>query len=172
MAALIVVLLAATTVACGDSEGPGTGAPSPRPSDTTRTGVPHAKAATPGGSDTEENMRIRITIGEQRLTGTLEDSAAADDLLGQLPLTIDMTDHDGVEKTGPLPSALSLKGQPEGADPDVGAIGYYAPGRDLVLYYGDQSYFDGIVVLGSLDGDAAERIAELDGAVTATIEAG
>ena len=66
---------------------------------------------------------------------------------------------------------LSLEGQPEGADPEVGDLGYYAPGNDLVLYYGDQSYFPGIVVLGRLDGDAAERIAALDGAVTATVQA-
>ena len=59
-----------------------------------------------------------------------------------------MVDHGGVEKTGPLPGPLSLEGQPEGADPDVGDLGYYAPGNDLVLYYGDQSYFPGIVVLG------------------------
>jgi hypothetical protein len=49
-------------------------------------------------------------------------------------------------------------------------VGYYAPGNDLVLYYGDQSYYPGIVIIGRLDGDAARRIAELDGAVTATVE--
>ena len=37
----------------------------------------------------------------------------------------------------------------------MGDLGYYAPGNDLVLYYGDQSYFPGIVILGRLDGDAA-----------------
>lgn len=117
-------------------------------------------------------MRLRITIGDERFTATMKDSAAADDLLDQLPITIDMTDHGGVEKTGPLPLPLSLDGQPEGVDPDVGDLGYYAPGNDLVLYYGDQSYFPGIVVLGRLDGDAATRIARMDGAVTATVEAG
>ena len=81
-----------------------------------------------------------------------------------------MIDHGGVEKTGPLPAPLSLKGQPEGADPDVGDLGYYAPGNDLVLYYGDQSYFPGIVILGRLDGDAAEKIAALDGSITATVQ--
>jgi hypothetical protein len=64
-----------------------------------------------------------------------------------------------------------LNGQPEGADPDVGDVGYYAPGNDFVLYYGDQFYFPGIVVLGRLSGDAAARIAELDGSATAVIEA-
>lgn len=83
-----------------------------------------------------------------------------------------MIDHDAVEKTGPMPSPLSLDGQPKGTDPDVGDVGYYAPGNDLVLYYGDQSYFPGIVILGRLDGDAAEQIASIHGSVTATIEAG
>ena len=74
-----------------------------------------------------------------------------------------------MEKTGPLPSPLSLGGQPAGAEPDVGDLGYYAPGGHVVLYYGDQSYFTGIVVLGQMDGDAAERIADIDGDVTATL---
>jgi hypothetical protein len=82
-----------------------------------------------------------------------------------------MVDHGSVEKTGPLPSPLSLDGQPGGADPDPGDVGYYAPGHDFVLYYGDQSYFPGIVILGRLDADAAQRISELDGPVTATVAA-
>lgn len=81
-----------------------------------------------------------------------------------------MTDHGAVEKTGPLPSPLSLDGQPDGADPGVGDVGYYAPGNDLVLYYGDQSYYPGIVIIGRLDGDAAGRIAGMEGAVTATVD--
>jgi hypothetical protein len=116
-------------------------------------------------------MNIQITIGDQSFGATLQDTAAARDLTAQLPVTVDMVDHGGVEKTGPLPGPLSLEGRPEGADPDVGDVGYYAPGNDLVLYYGDQSSFPGIVVLGRLDGDAAERIASMDGSVTATIEA-
>ena len=116
-------------------------------------------------------MRVTITIGEQRFHAPLSDSAAARDLVAQLPVTVDMTDHGGVEKTGALPSPLSLDGQPEGADPDVGDLGYYAPGNDLVLYYGDQAYYSGIVVLGRLDGTAAQRISAMNGPVTATIEA-
>ncbi|WP_345459186.1 cyclophilin-like fold protein [Nocardioides marinquilinus] len=115
-------------------------------------------------------MDIEITIDGRRFHATLTDSAAARDLLAQLPATIDMRDHDGVEKTGRLAAPLSLDGQPEGADPDVGDVGYYAPGNDLVLYYGDQSYYPGIVVLGRLEGDAAEEIAELGGSVTAVVE--
>ncbi|WP_404384837.1 hypothetical protein LL946_03545 [Knoellia locipacati] len=116
-------------------------------------------------------MKVQITIGGQRLTATLSDSAAVRDLVAQLPVSIDMVDHGQVEKTGRLPSPLSLEGQPDGADPDVGDVGYYAPGNDLVLYYGDQSFFPGIVILGQLDGDAAQRLARVDGPVTAKVEA-
>lgn len=181
-ALLTAVLAAAVGVAgAGCAGAPGGAAPS-------STGPISSPAATPmgtGRSDTassrdtspapssapeEENqMRIDITIGEQHFQATVTESAAARDLAALLPVTLDMIDHAGVEKTGRLPSPLSLEGQPDGADPDAGDVGYYAPGQDLVLYYGDQSFFPGIVILGQLDGDAAERISELDGPVTATI---
>jgi hypothetical protein len=119
----------------------------------------------------ETRMNIRMTIGDQTFGATLHDTPAARDLVAQLPVIVEMVDHGGVEKTGPLPGPLSLEGQPEGADPDVGDVGHYAPGNDLVLYHGDQSYFPGIVVLGRMDGDAAERIADMDGSLTATVEA-
>lgn len=167
--AALSVVLGLTLAGCGGNgqsgdTGGGTSATSPgnagsatvRPSD----------SAAPRG----EQMKIQITIDDQRYGATIFDSAAGRDLLAQLPLTIDMVDHGSVEKTGPLPAPLSLDGQPDGADPDVGDVGYYAPGNDLVLYYGDQSYFPGIVILGRLDGDAAGRIANLDGDVTATVE--
>jgi hypothetical protein len=132
---------------------------------------PTASDGTVADAPQEDPVQISITIGEQRFAATLADSAAAEDLLAQLPVTVEMTDHGGVEKTGPLPQPLSLEGQPEGADPNLGDLGYYAPGHDLVLYYGDQSYFPGIVILGRLDDDAPERLAALDGSITATVEA-
>ena len=116
-------------------------------------------------------MQLAITIGERLFHATLRDSPASRDLLAQLPVTLQMRDNGSVEKTGPLPRPLSRAGQPAGADPDIGDVGYYAPGNDLVLYYGDQSYNDGIVVLGRLDGNAAARIAEMGGTITATISA-
>lgn len=116
-------------------------------------------------------MRIEFRIGDERFRATLDESAAVRDLIGQLPVTLNMRDHGGVEKTGRLASALSLDGQPAGADPDVGDVGYYAPGQDLVLYYGDQSYYEGIVVLGHLEAGAADRIADMDGALQVTVTA-
>ena len=171
--ALLTALLSATIAmvgaGCGDAEprthttlpaAPASSSNPATPTSTTRNDIPQ-----------EDGMKIQITIGEQRFDATLTESAAARDLLAQLPVTLDMVDHGQVEKTGRLPSPLSLNGQPEGADPEVGDLGYYAPGNDLVVYYGDQSYFPGIIILGQLDGDAAQRISELDGPISARVEA-
>jgi hypothetical protein len=117
----------------------------------------------------EGTMQIEIRVGDERFTATVDDTPAGRDLLAQLPQSIQMSDHGGVEKTGPLKAPLSLDGQPDGADPDVGDLGYYAPGNDLVLYYGDQSYYNGIVILGSLDSNATSRLSELPGDITATV---
>src|SRR6185295_6958280 len=161
--AALLTVTALTVAGCGDNGQSGDtrgAAPSTSPS----------PSRIDSSSRQEEQMKIQITIGDQRFAATIFDSAAGRDLIAQLPLTIDMIDHGSVEKTGPLPAPLSLAGQPDGADPDVGDVGYYAPGNDLVFYYGDQSYYPGIVILGRLDGDAASRIADIDGAVTATVE--
>ena len=162
--AALLTVAGLTVAGCGDNGQSGDtrgGTPSTSPSPSRIDSSPRQ----------EEQMKIQISIGSQRLRATIFDSAAGRDLLAQLPLTIDMVDHGSVEKTGPLPSPLSLDGQPDGADPDVADVGYYAPGNDLVLYYGDQSYYPGIVIIGRLDGDAAGRIADMDGAITATVEA-
>lgn len=175
--AAMLTVLGLTVARCGDdvrsestspsnaqnaSDLPAAGQATPQPGDTAGS-----TAASPhqGGQ-----MKIRIAIGSQRFQATIFGSAASRDLIAQLPLTIEMADHGSVEKTGPLPSPLSLDGQPAGADPAVGDVGYYAPGNDLVLYYGDQSYYPGIVVLGRMDSDAAGHIAGMDGTITATVE--
>jgi len=167
-AAGLVAATAMMLAGCGDGDGTGSAATSPR-----ETGTPSSSQsrhhAAPSRTK-EEGMRIEITIKDQRFQATLDDSAATHDLLAQLPQTVQMRDHEGVEKTGPLRSALSLEGQPSGADPSVGDVGYYAPGNDFVLYYGDQSYYEGIVILGHLDGDAAERIAQMDGDATVSVD--
>ena len=80
-----------------------------------------------------------------------------------------MDDFHGSEKTGALPRALTTNGVPRGSNPDVNEIGYYAPGRDLVLYYGDVGYFNGIVRIGRFDVDIDSLADQSDG-VSVTVE--
>jgi hypothetical protein len=113
-------------------------------------------------------MKIQITIDDQRFEATVFDSAAGRDLLTQLPQTVDMSDHGAVEKTGPLPSPLSLDCQPEGAEPTSAMSGTTHPATTSSPTTAISRTTPGIVIIGRLDGDAARRIADLDGAVTAT----
>lgn len=111
---------------------------------------------------------ITLTIGDRVITATLHDNPAANALVQQLPLTLTFDDFNAVEKIAPLPAPPSMDGMPSGADPEIGDIGLWAPGGDLVLYYGDVGYWNGIARLGTFDDVAA--IAAISGPFTITID--
>jgi hypothetical protein len=176
--AVAVLTGCGTTTDTSDTSRTGTGPASDdrqgrdRASTETTTAVPDPREPSSTERTAQEGaMQIEIRVGDERFTATVDDTPAGRDLLAQLPQSIQMSDHGGVEKTGPLQAPLSLEGQPDGADPEVGDLGYYAPGNDLVLYYGDQSYYNGIVILGHLDGEATSRLAAMAGDITATVTA-
>jgi hypothetical protein len=98
---------------------------------------------------------VTLTIGEQRITATLNDSPAARALAQQLPLTLAFDDFNAVEKIARLETPLPMAGMPPGDDPEIADIGFYAPSGDLVLYYGDVGYHAGIARLGTFDDVAA-----------------
>ena len=123
----------------------------------------------PTSQPATSETRIQVIIGVTVLSGRLWDNATARDLIAQLPLTLSFRDFNGVEKIGRLPRKLSLDGVPAGDDPLPHDIGYYAPSGDLVLYYGDVGYWDGIARIGTLGPDAAV-LADQAGDFQATIE--
>jgi hypothetical protein len=94
---------------------------------------------------------LRIVIAGQSVDAHLADSPTARDLADQLPITLSFRDLNGVEKIAKLPRPLTTDGVPEGDDPDIADVGYYAPSQDLVLYYGDVGYWNGIVRIGRFD---------------------
>ncbi len=112
---------------------------------------------------------IRITIDDRRISAQLAGNPTAHDLAGQLPLTLTFRDLNGVEKIADLPRPLTMEGVPEGDDPDIADIGYYAPSNNLVLYYGDVGYWNGIARLGTFDPGGIELLADGAHAVTVTI---
>ena len=59
----------------------------------------------------------------------LSDNPTARALADRLPLTLSFRDLDGVEKIAKLAEPLTTDGVPDGADPDIADIGYYAPPR-------------------------------------------
>ena len=102
-------------------------------------------------------MNIRFMIDGQTIGATLLDNPTARDFLSLLPLTLTLDDYAGIEKVNYLARRLSTTGAPVGDDPNPGDIAYYAPWGNLVIYYKDAPYADGVIKLGRLDPGGVER---------------
>lgn len=177
LAVPLVAVLAMGLAACTQTTEPGSGtatagpsalAPSSSPSTTPSSRPPSTAASSASPEVEQEGTPIRITIGGQALEATVWDTPAGQALLDRLPLTLEFEDLNDVEKIGHLDEGLPMDGMPEGDDPQVGDLGYHAPGGNVVLYYGDVSYWDGIARLGTIHGDLS--IIEREDAFSATLE--
>lgn len=149
--------------------------PSPHPTGPTSSGTASPDGATdpasPATPAASGGTPIRVTVGDQVFSAKLYDNPTARDLADQLPLTVTVDDLHGLEKTGRLPRALTTDGVPAGSDPEIDEIGYYAPGRNLVLYYGDVGYYTGIIRIGRFE-TSIDAIADEPDGVAVTVERG
>ena len=107
-------------------------------------------------------MKIRIVAGERTLTAELYDSAAGRDFAALLPLELTLSDYDRTEKIADLPRRLSIEGAPDGIDPEVGDVTYYAPWGNLAIFCRDFNYSRGLVRLGRIEG-GIEGLPNIDG---------
>jgi hypothetical protein len=114
-------------------------------------------------------MRIVLAFDDTELTATLLDSDTTRDLLSLLPLTLRLSDYAKTEKISDLPRRLPTADAPNGVDPAIGDITYYAPWGNLAIFYRDFGYSAGLVKLGSIN-SGIEALARLSGDVTVTVE--
>ena len=96
-------------------------------------------------------QKIKITIGTQELTATLEDNKTTRDFIALLPLDLSLEDYAGTEKVSNLPKRLSTQGAPSGSDAIAGDITYYAPWGNLAIFYKDFRYAEGLITLGHIN---------------------
>jgi hypothetical protein len=115
---------------------------------------------------------IQITVSDQSFTAQLADNPTARDLVDQLPLTLRFRDFNRVEKIAKLPRPLTMEGVPAGDDAEINDLGYYAPSGDLVLYYGDVGYWNGIVRIGRLHAEDMSLIERQPDGFELTIDRG
>jgi hypothetical protein len=167
---VLVVLLAVTacttTELSADTEPGATVAPASPTATTSRIRPPASQPTTE-----ELNVpTVRITVADQTINAKLADNPTARDLTDQLPLTLTFRDFNRVEKIAELPRPLTMDGVPTGDDPDINDIGYYAPSRSLVFYYGDVGYFNGIVRIGRFTDRDIELIERQPDGFQVTIE--
>jgi hypothetical protein len=135
------------------------------------TGIILCAASGLGASaSAEDAQRIRIRMGDQVVTATLNNSEAAQDLIAMLPLSIRMRDHLRREKTGPLPRPLSERTEGR-ANYQSGDLGYWRPGGNFVIFYRQDGLTipsPGIVLLGRVNSGA--EIFDVPGPVEVTVE--
>jgi hypothetical protein len=132
--------------------------------------VLHAASGFAAAAAPQDAKRIRIRMGDQTVTATLNDSEAARDLVSMLPLSIRMRDHLGREKTGRIRGPLSER-TPGSPTYEKGDLGYWRPGGNFVIFYRHDGLTipsPGIVLLGKIDSGA--EIFDVSGPVAVTVE--
>ena len=87
---------------------------------------------------------------DQTIIADLKDNPSSRDLVAQLPLTLNFEDYHATEKIAYPPRKLVTQDAPEGFDPSVGTIAYYAPWGNLALFYEDFGYSKSLVNYGSV----------------------
>ena len=84
--------------------------------------------------DTQTERQIAVRFDGGTVVYQLNASAAADSLLAQLPLTMEVEDYSTNEKIFYPPEALDTADAPH-AEGGAGMLAYYAPWGDVVLFY-------------------------------------
>ncbi len=143
--------------------------PSVQPEEASRTDTVSNKKSSVEISDSVQDVKIKLSFRNEEVIATMYDNPTSRDLLEQLPLTITFEDYVGLEKIGYPPNALTTEGAPSGTDPEMGDLALYAPWGNLVIYYGDNNYANGIVILGHIE-SGVEKFAEMDQDFKVTIE--
>ncbi len=98
-------------------------------------------------------MRIRFALQGGGFDGELYANPVATDFASRLPVELTFSDFNRVEKVARLDRPLLLEGVPDSDEPSPGEIGYYAPSRGVVLYYGHVGRWPGLVRIGRFDYD-------------------
>lgn len=96
--------------------------------------------------------KLKIKIGKKTLKAHLNNSTAAKAFAKELPKTMKFWTFGGMpEKVADLGHKLPTKGMPSGSRGRKGYIGYWSPDRRIVFYYGNESYWKGIHLIGKFD---------------------
>lgn len=98
--------------------------------------------------DMAEGRAITVACGDATVTYQLNDSAAVDALLSQLPLTLEVEDFSDNEKVFYPPEELDVTDAPLAETGEAGTLAYYEPWGDVVMFYGPFSPNGALYELG------------------------
>lgn len=120
------------------------------------------KSATVTSNAATPERKIVIRKGDKKLIATLGDGSAAKELYNRLPLKVRFEDFNSTEKIAYLNFALNLQGEPKGYVPKPGDLAYYAPWKNLSVFYKDFRYSENLIYLGKI-AEGEVKLEDLEG---------
>jgi hypothetical protein len=100
----------------------------------------------------ETDMRVRIEFNGVSMTAVLYDNPSARDFASMLPLDLELDNYGNNEKIAYLPRKLTEEGSGPITGEAPGDLAYYAPWGNIIFYYADWSYTNGLIRLGRFEG--------------------
>ena len=121
-------------------------------------------------NDSNNSNIMKIVIGDKTYTATMEDNAAAQDLLSRLPLDITLEDYNSTTEKIFYPSpALNTNGVKGGCAPVPGDITIYAPWKNVAIFCKSWSHSNDLIKIGHIDGDGIKAL-QVSGDVKVRLE--
>lgn len=153
-----MMLLTIAMSACGNSNGEDVQLPEV-PSVPSDSGNSDNSDNSNNNNDNQTTLTMKITIGKRAITATMEDNAAAKDLLSRLPLEITLEDFNNTtEKIFYPDPALNTTGVKGGCAPVAGDITIYAPWKNVAIFCKSWSHSNDLIKIGHIDGNGIEAL--------------
>lgn len=126
----------------------------------------------PSKNNTENKTvgNMEIIIDGKAFPVSMEDNAAARDLLFRLPLEITLNDFNNTaEKIFYPKPALTLNGVPRGCAPVPGDITIYVPWGNVAIFCKEWPHSDDLIKIGLIDGNGINHLS-VDGDIKVTFK--
>ena len=117
----------------------------------------------------ENAVKIQFEFNGATVVGSLDESAAANEFLAQLPMTVKLEDYGSTEKIAWLPTKLRRADSGASMTPRRGDIAYYAPWGNLAVFYKGYGKAGGLYILGKIE-SGKEWLGERPASFTARLE--
>lgn len=115
--------------------------------------------------ESAEGRQVKMTAGDVEVLITLNDSQAAADFAGMLPLELTLIERNSFAKGMTLPRPLSTEEETT-REYETGDFGYWAAGPDLAIFYDDiyEQTIVPVIPMGKAE-SGAENLRDTSGTV-------
>lgn len=113
-----------------------------------------ASSEEPNATDSLDatSLNVNIIVGDQTVTATMEDNAAARDFLSRLPLEVTLNDYNNTtEKIFYPDPELDIEGVTKGCAPVPGDITIYEPWGNVAIFCKSWSHSNDLIKIGHID---------------------